>query len=156
MYRNLAGQEYHVLLFDKDGRVKDQEAFISVKVSKDGGPYVPLADTAPSEIIGTGGRTGEYAFTLTAAESDYQFLDFELEYTGTVPGVEIAGIPANTVAPSRMLQIAEHLYGTIAFPVGRGTISAVATLSGRGPRTLLRGPDGAVLTAYGNDLLTAW
>ena len=113
MYRNLAGQEYHVLLFGKDGRVKDQEAFISVKVSKDGGPYVPLADTAPSEIIGTGGRTGEYAFFLTAAETDYQFLDFELTYTGTVPGVEIAGIPANTVEPSLMYQIYSSLYGEI-------------------------------------------
>jgi len=91
MLFNRPGQQFHAIKFDANGRVSGQAAFASVTLSIDGGPYLPLNDTNPTEV----GTTGEYIWQLTQAETNGYELSFA-PVTATA-GVEILGMPSNVI-----------------------------------------------------------
>lgn len=91
MIRNQAGQNYHVICFDDNGRVTGMAPLITITQSIDDGVRLPIADVNPVEI----GATGEYVFTLLKAETD----GHELSFVPLVANinVQILGAPSNVI-----------------------------------------------------------
>jgi hypothetical protein len=86
-----AGQRFHVITFDADGRVTGEAANITSLLSIDGGAYEPLDDVNPTEI----GSTGEYFFELLKAETHGHALSFTP--VCSTPGVQVLGVPSNLI-----------------------------------------------------------
>lgn len=91
MIINTAGQEFHVIAFDLDGRVTGDAANITCTLAIDGGSRVATNDVNPIEI----GTTGEYVFYLTQAESNGHQLSFVP--TSATGGVQVLGSPSNVI-----------------------------------------------------------
>lgn len=91
MLKNTAGQFFHAIAFDVNGRVSGQAANITSGLSIDGGTRVATNDVNPTEI----GATGEYAFALTQPESNGHALSFTPACSTS--GVQVLGSPSNVI-----------------------------------------------------------
>jgi hypothetical protein len=140
MLFNRPGQQFHAIKFDANGRVSGQAAFASVTLSIDGGPYVPLNDTNPTEV----GTTGEYLWQLTQAETN----GYELSFAPVTAsaGVEILGMPSNVI------------YTLDASTIAVNVLPAIGVVSDRSPGLTLKPFVGETIlqaiTLYEDDRVT--
>jgi len=91
MIRNQPNQKFHVIAFDKDGRVSGAANNITCSLSIDGGTRNLLNDTTPIEID----NTGEYTFDLLQNETDGYSLSFAP--VCNLSGVQVLGTPSNVI-----------------------------------------------------------
>ena len=91
MLKNTAGQSFHAVAFDTNGRVSGQAANITSGLSIDGGTRVATNDVNPTEIA----ATGEYVFTLTQGETNGHALSFTPACSTS--GVQVLGVPSNVI-----------------------------------------------------------
>lgn len=98
MLKNKAGQYFHVIAFDSNGRVSGDAANITCELSIDGGPRNILNGSA-EEI----GNTGEYTFPLTQTETDGHALSFTP--SSSTAGVQVLGVPSNVIYTDVILSL---------------------------------------------------
>ena len=116
MLRATAGQYFHVIAFNADGRVSGDALNITCNLSMDNAAAVGTNDTNPDEI----GTTGEYIFGLTQAETDCHEQSFRPE--SSTPGVQVVGVPSNVIWTIEDLSptyvIPQTVIDTVTVPVG--------------------------------------
>lgn len=99
MKKNKANQEFHVVAFDRTGRVSGDAANITCTLAIDGGARNATNDVSPTEI----GTTGEYVFSLTQAETNGHQLSFSP--VSSTAGVNVLGSPSNIIYTTEEIEI---------------------------------------------------